>query len=100
MLCVGCDDGTVRIWWCNAPLRKWDVLAQLQSHNTGVTDVAWANSMGRSYQLIATGDKSGLIRLHKVTLNEGARRGGEEREERYRYVHLGFSTNDTFSLGR
>ncbi|KAJ3127664.1 epoxide hydrolase, soluble (sEH) [Nowakowskiella sp. JEL0407] len=38
------------------------------SRNVGglVTDVAWANGMGRSYQLIATSNKNGFVRIYKL----------------------------------
>jgi nucleoporin SEH1 len=32
-----------------------------------VTDVAWAPNMGRSYQLIATASKDGIVRIFKLT---------------------------------
>ncbi|KAA8916088.1 hypothetical protein TRICI_001739 [Trichomonascus ciferrii] len=41
--------------------------AQLPEHKGLIRDVAWAPSMGRGYQLIATASKDGYVRIFKVS---------------------------------
>lgn len=46
---------------------KYVRAAQLPEHRGLIRDVAWAPSMGRGYQLIATACKDGFVRIFKVT---------------------------------
>jgi nucleoporin SEH1 len=48
-------------------LGKYVRVAQLNEHKGLIRDVAWAPSMGRGYQLIATASKDGYVRIFKVT---------------------------------
>ncbi|ODV93497.1 hypothetical protein PACTADRAFT_52073 [Pachysolen tannophilus NRRL Y-2460] len=46
---------------------KFVLATQLPEHNGLIRSVSWAPSMGRYYQLIATGCKDGLVRIFKLT---------------------------------
>ncbi|ANB13182.1 Seh1p [Sugiyamaella lignohabitans] len=48
-------------------LGKYVRVAQLTEHKGLIRDVAWAPSMGRGYQLIATASKDGYVRIFKIT---------------------------------
>ncbi|ODQ65708.1 WD40 repeat-like protein [Nadsonia fulvescens var. elongata DSM 6958] len=50
---------------------KYFCVATLPEHQGLIRDVAWAASMGRTYQLIATACKDGHVRIFKVTNANG-----------------------------
>lgn len=51
-------------------LGKYVKVAQLPEHKGLIRDVAWAPSMGRGYQLIATASKDGYVRIFKVVATD------------------------------
>ncbi|KAI9478154.1 MAG: WD40-repeat-containing domain protein [Benjaminiella poitrasii] len=46
---------------------RWVPSEFLPGHTQEVHDVSWAPSMARSYQLIATASKDGLVRIYRLT---------------------------------
>lgn len=46
---------------------KLHIAARLPGHKSLIRSVSWAPSIGRWYQLIATGCKDGKIRIFKIT---------------------------------
>lgn len=46
------------------------VVAKLEGHNGLIRSVSWAPSIGRWYQLVATGCKDGKVRIFKLTERE------------------------------
>ncbi|KAL1919237.1 uncharacterized protein VTP21DRAFT_1929 [Calcarisporiella thermophila] len=68
MIVVGCGrENTAKIFRCDQTSNKWHPYEILEGHNDVVHDVAWAPSMGRSYQLIATSSKDHRVRIFKLT---------------------------------
>lgn len=49
-----------------AHLNKYVKLCNLPEHNGLIRSVSWAPAMGRSYHLIATGCKDGIVRIFKA----------------------------------
>lgn len=45
---------------------KYRKAKSLPDHNSIIRDVAWAPSMGRSYELLATASKDGYVRIYKI----------------------------------
>lgn len=50
----------------NSPNAKYVKVGELPGHDGLIRDVAWAPSMGRGYQLIATASKDGFVRVFRV----------------------------------
>lgn len=46
---------------------KYKRAKAISDHNSLIRDVAWAPSMGRSYELLATASKDGYVRIFKIT---------------------------------
>ncbi|CAN6668294.1 nucleoporin Seh1p [Trichomonascus vanleenenianus] len=55
--------------------------AQLPEHKGLIRDVAWAPSMGRGYQLVATASKDGYVRIFKITQKQSRDFGDEDHEK-------------------
>src|SRR5690606_28845626 len=74
MLLVGCIDGSSKIFTYNENFKKWQHAATLEdtsvnsnkSHASSIHDCAWAPSMGRSYNLLATASKDGYAKIWKL----------------------------------
>eukprot|EP01059_Diplonema_ambulator_P012995 TRINITY_DN23508_c0_g1_i1.p1 TRINITY_DN23508_c0_g1~~TRINITY_DN23508_c0_g1_i1.p1 ORF type:complete len:372 (+),score=84.21 TRINITY_DN23508_c0_g1_i1:60-1118(+) len=77
MLVMGTDTGAVVIWasegqgirdkWFPMTLHKeGSINTEAIEHGGAVTDVAWAPSIGRGYQLIASSSKDGSLFIHKL----------------------------------
>lgn len=64
IVCCVLEDGFI---YQRDHMGKFIKVAQLPEHKGLIRDVTWAPSMGRSYQLIATASKDGLVRIFKVT---------------------------------
>lgn len=60
---------------------KLYVAAKLSGHNGLIRSVAWAPSIGRWYQLIATGCKDGKVRIFKLTERVGDAQDIEDNDE-------------------
>ncbi|KAJ3059854.1 epoxide hydrolase, soluble (sEH), partial [Quaeritorhiza haematococci] len=67
MLVVGCGKENVARIYRVDQHNKWVPFEVLGGHGDLVCDVAWAPSMGRSYQLIATACKDTHVRIFKLT---------------------------------
>jgi nucleoporin SEH1 len=66
MFCVGCGkENMVKIFRLDESIRKWLAFEQI-SHDDLIHDVCWAPSVGRSYQMIATGCKDKHVRIFKI----------------------------------
>ncbi|EDO17546.1 hypothetical protein Kpol_534p25 [Vanderwaltozyma polyspora DSM 70294] len=55
------------IYQKNTQDSKFYIAGKLEGHNGLIRSVCWAPSIGRAYQLIATGCKDGKVRIYKVT---------------------------------
>ena len=66
LLAVGGSSGSVSVWQFSENNRAWSVAYSLPSHNRGVLDVKWAPNVGRSFHLIASTGKDGLVRVNKL----------------------------------
>ena len=53
----------------NNNIHKYHVIAKLDGHRGLIRSISWAPSIGRWYQLIATGSKDGNVRIFKLTDN-------------------------------
>lgn len=53
----------------NNNIHKYQVIAKLDGHRGLIRSISWAPSIGRWYQLIATGSKDGNVRIFKLTEN-------------------------------
>lgn len=62
---------------------KYVKVVQLPEHKGLIRDVAWAPSMGRNYQLIATASKDGFVRIFKVTSKSTMREVGDNNNNNY-----------------
>ena len=66
MLAVGCGrENCVRIYRYKDQNRKWMPAVTLP-HPDVVHDVAWAPNIGRSFHLIATACRDGIVRIWRV----------------------------------
>lgn len=66
MLAVGSNETVAKVWEYNDKLRRWQVVARLDTHTGAVHDVAWAPSLGRSFHLIATASYDTFVRIFKL----------------------------------
>ena len=67
MLVIGCGrDNVAKIFHYDEASRKWNSELHLTGHGDTIHSVAWAPSMGRSYQLIATGCKDRFVRIYRL----------------------------------
>ena len=66
MLAVGSSSGQVSVWRFSDASRQWQAAYQLPEHGRSVLDVAWAPNLGRSFHLVATTGRDGLLRLHRL----------------------------------
>ena len=78
---IDMDDGNDNIDFINKPnnksmsvgsnstINKYQVIAKLDGHRGLIRSISWAPSIGRWYQLIATGSKDGNVRIFKLTEN-------------------------------
>lgn len=78
-LVVGLSSGRVSIYRYNDGQRSWLEAIRLPGHATsngiprGVTDVAWAPNVGRSYHLIASCGKENQLKVHRVKRGRGGK---------------------------
>jgi len=78
-LVVGLSSGRVSIYRYDDGQRSWLETIRLPGHATangiprGVTDVAWAPNVGRSYHLIATCGKDNMLKVHRVKRSRGSK---------------------------
>jgi nucleoporin SEH1 len=66
MLAVGSNETVAKVWEYNDKLRRWQVVARLDTHTGAVHDVAWAPNLGRSFHLIATASYDTCVRIFKL----------------------------------
>lgn len=84
-LVVGDSSGNVNIYRYSEASRNWGLYLRLDSHvnpRKGVLDVAWSPDVGRSYHLISSCGRDGLLRVHKLkktSNSDGSSRSTEER---------------------
>lgn len=64
LCCCALDQGFI---YCKDKEEKFILQAALPEHNGLIRSVDWAASMGRSYELLATGCKDGFVRIFKVS---------------------------------
>jgi len=69
MMVVGAES-TARVWEYFPKAFKWQPVADLEGHSDTVHDVSWAPNMGRTYHLLATACKDGLVRIYKLKLQQ------------------------------
>lgn len=77
---VGRMDGKVTIHRFNDASRQWCEVLELGCHNNGVWDVAWAPNVGRSFHLIASAGRDGVLKVWRLKRRGGAKGGGLELE--------------------
>jgi len=65
MMAVACAN-TLRIWECHSQSQRWQVVCDFDGFTDPIHHVAWAPNMGRTYHLIATASKDGIVRIHKL----------------------------------
>ena len=72
----------VSIWTCDSA-NKWKQECVLEESEFVIHDVAWAPSMGRTYHLIASANRTNVVTVHRVKrLNNGSvEPGSNERLE-------------------
>lgn len=51
----------------NNSMNRYQIVAKLNGHHGLIRSISWAPSIGRWYQLIATGSKDGNVRIFKLT---------------------------------
>jgi WD40 repeat protein len=66
-----------QIWGYNGSGAIWLPMLELVGHTDRLHDVAWAPNIGRSYHLIATAGKDGVVGLWKVRGLLAQRTGNE-----------------------
>lgn len=69
LLAVGLDDKKPKIWRLRDKGR-WEVVCTLEGHTDSIHDIAWAPSMGRSYDLIATASKDKTVIIWTIRRNK------------------------------
>ena len=68
---VGCGKlNAARIYTYSDSQRKWICTGHLHGHTDTIHCVAWAPSIGKSYQTIATACKDGKVRIFKLYPNQ------------------------------
>jgi nucleoporin SEH1 len=68
-LVVGDSAGNVNIYRYSDASRNWGLYLKLDGHTNprrGVLDVAWSPDVGRSYHLISSCGRDGLLRVHRL----------------------------------
>lgn len=66
---VGDSSGNVRVYRYSDASRNWGLYLTLEGHTSprrGVLDVAWAPDVGRSFHLISSCGRDGLLRVHRL----------------------------------
>ena len=65
---VGDSCGNVNVYRYSDASRNWACSLKLEGHVNprGVLDVAWSPDIGRSYHLISSCGRDGLLRVHKL----------------------------------
>lgn len=68
---VGSASGELQIWDYDDSSRKWKCALKIPptgglSSGNSILDVAWAPSLGRSFDVIAAGSKDGKVHIYKV----------------------------------
>jgi nucleoporin SEH1 len=82
-LVVGDSSGNVNIYRYSDASRNWRLYLRLDGHvnpRRGVLDVAWSPDVGRSYHLISSCGRDGLLKVHKLkkSSNSGDGTNGSE----------------------
>ena len=55
-----------RVWEFHDKSRRWQCVLELDGHTGTVHDVSWAPNLGRTYHLVATACKDGVVRIFKI----------------------------------
>lgn len=55
-----------KVWEFHEKSRRWQCVLELDGHTGTVHDVAWAPNLGRTYHLVATACKDGVVRIFKI----------------------------------
>ena len=76
MLCVAVN-GSVRVYECERGSGgKWRLVVVWSDSDDLIHDVAWAPNLGRSYHLIASAGKDGVVRVYTLRWEEKGSGGG------------------------
>lgn len=75
-LAVG-NEKNAQIWKRLADVEKWELTNELEGHNGVIHCIAWAPSIGRSFERIATGCSDGMVRLFEIGGSHGRGQGVE-----------------------
>ncbi len=84
-LVVGDSSGNVNIYRYNDASRNWGLYLRLDGHvnpRMGVLDVAWSPDVGRSYHLITSCGRDGLLRVHKLKKSNSHNTNNNDAESR------------------
>mmetsp|Transcript_29405 Transcript_29405/g.33778 ORF Transcript_29405/g.33778 Transcript_29405/m.33778 type:complete len:355 (+) Transcript_29405:101-1165(+) len=85
-LVAGDSSGNVNIYRYSDASRNWGLYLRLEGHvspRKGVLDVAWSPDVGRSYHLISSCGRDGLLKVHKLKkVNNSNDTGGNNSESR------------------
>lgn len=82
-LVVGDSSGNVNVYRYSDASKNWGLYLKLDGHTNprrGVLDVAWSPDVGRSYHLISSCGRDGVLRVHR--LKKGSRPTGQEGDNR------------------
>jgi len=74
-LVVGDSSGNVNVYRYSDASRNWGLSFKLEGHNSprkGVLDVAWSPDVGRSYHLISSCGRDGVLRVHRLKKRTGS----------------------------
>ncbi len=79
-LVVGDSSGNVSVYRYSDASKKWGPYLKLDGHvspRKGVLDVAWAPDVGRSYHLISSCGRDGILRVHRLKKAAGSADGDQ-----------------------
>ena len=82
-LVVGDSSGNVSIFRYSDASRNWGLYLRLDGHvnpRKGVLDVAWSPDVGRSYHLVSSCGRDGLLRVHRLKKASSNGPSGLEKE--------------------
>jgi len=68
-LVVGDSSGNVNVYRYSDASRTWGLYLKLEGHDSprrGVLDVAWSPDVGRSYHLISSCGRDGVLKVHRL----------------------------------
>lgn len=66
MLVVATATAVVAVWGYSKSAKKWIAMMELHGHAGPVLDVSWAPNIGRTYHLIATASRDGVLSMWRL----------------------------------